>query len=89
MVPVPLLLRTLIRRQDLVWLLLFAALAFVSSHPTRQEIGLLLCLGAFQIVESRIDYFNTPRGTVASVLSSSPSASSSLDGRVESVVRIT
>jgi len=68
MVPVPLLLRSLIRRQDLVWLLLFAALAFVSSHPTRQEIGLLLCLGAFQVIESRIGYFNTPRGSVASVL---------------------
>ena len=42
----------LIRGQDVVWLLLFTALALFSSNPTPMEIGLVLCLGAFQLLKA-------------------------------------
>lgn len=58
----------LIRGQDVVWVLLFVALALVGNRPTPPEIGVMLCLGLFQIVEGRISYFDTPRGKIASVL---------------------
>lgn len=57
-----------IRAQDVVWLLLFSALAAVSSRPTRQEIILLFGLGLLQVIEPRVQYFSTPRGTVVAIL---------------------
>lgn len=60
--------RGAVRTQDLVWLLLFAALAVVSSTQTRQEITLLLSLGVFQLIEPRIAYFSTDRGSGIAVL---------------------
>ena len=40
-----------LRPQDLVWLLLFSALALVSTDPTKQEIALVFGLGLFQVIE--------------------------------------
>jgi two-component system sensor histidine kinase HydH len=57
-----------IRAQDIVWLLLFSALAAVSPFKTPIVMTLLLCLGFFQVVEPRIEFFSTQRGTLLSVL---------------------
>jgi signal transduction histidine kinase len=57
-----------IRAQDLVWLLLFSALALVSSRPSPQEIAVLLCLGLFQTFERRISFFSSQRGMALSAL---------------------
>lgn len=57
-----------IRPQDIVWLLLFSALAAVSPYRTPSTIGLLLCLGLFQVVEPRVPFFATRSGTIVSVL---------------------
>ena len=56
-----------IRPQDVVWLLLFSALAAVSTSPTRPEIFLVLSLGFFQVLEPRITYFSTQTGTLLSL----------------------
>src|SRR3954447_13986839 len=58
----------LIRGQDVVWLLLFTALGFFSSNPTPIEIGLVLCLGAFQLIEGRVKWFALRRGMLVAVL---------------------
>jgi two-component system, NtrC family, sensor histidine kinase HydH len=57
-----------IRVQDIVWLVLFSALAYGSSERTPIEVGLLLCLGAFQVIEPRIPYLGTDRGLIAANL---------------------
>jgi two-component system, NtrC family, sensor histidine kinase HydH len=57
-----------IRVQDIVWLVLFSALAYASSERTRIEVVLLLCLGAFLVMEPRIPFFSTQRGVAASNL---------------------
>ncbi|MBI3280991.1 MAG: hypothetical protein HYZ57_14240 [Acidobacteria bacterium] len=58
----------IVRPQDLVWLLLFSALAWVSPYRSKQEIGLLLALGLFQVVEPRVGYFARDRGTAIAIL---------------------
>ncbi len=58
----------LIRGQDVVWLLLFTALGTFSSNPTALEISLVLCLGAFQILEGRVKWFALRRGMLVAVL---------------------
>jgi two-component system sensor histidine kinase HydH len=60
--------RQWIRAQDLVWLLLFAALAAVSAYRTREEIAVLSCLALFQVVEPKIPLFDSDRGTVLAIL---------------------
>jgi two-component system sensor histidine kinase HydH len=60
--------RQWIRAQDLVWLLLFAALAAVSSYRTREEIVLLSCLALFQVIEAKVPVFRGDRGTVLAIL---------------------
>jgi signal transduction histidine kinase len=40
--------------QDLIWVLLFAALAFASPDRTAPVIGLLLSIGVVQVIEPRI-----------------------------------
>jgi two-component system, NtrC family, sensor histidine kinase HydH len=60
--------RQWIRAQDLVWLLLFAALAGVSAYRTREEIVLLSCLALFQVIEPKIPLFGNDRGTVLAIL---------------------
>jgi signal transduction histidine kinase len=57
-----------VRAQDVVWLLLFSALALVSWRPVAQEIAVLLLLAALQIAEPRVAWFSTNRGTVVSIL---------------------
>ncbi|HET8549266.1 MAG TPA: ATP-binding protein [Bryobacteraceae bacterium] len=57
-----------IRAQDLVWILLFSALAWFSPYRTPIEIGLLLCLGVLQILEPRLALFATDRGAILAVL---------------------
>jgi two-component system sensor histidine kinase HydH len=57
-----------IRIQDIVWLVLFSALAYASSERTPIEIGLLLCLGIFQVVEPRIQFLSSARGLIAANL---------------------
>jgi signal transduction histidine kinase len=58
-----------IRAQDFVWLLLFSALAFVSTDPSPQEIAVLFALGAFQVIEPRVGWLTgTDRGAITSTL---------------------
>ncbi|HUS04948.1 MAG TPA: ATP-binding protein [Bryobacteraceae bacterium] len=57
-----------VRPQDLVWLLLFSALASVSPTRSRPEIAMLLCLAVFQVIEPKVRYFATGSGTVAAIL---------------------
>jgi signal transduction histidine kinase len=57
-----------LRAQDVVWLLMFSALAAVAARPTRQEIAMLLALAALQIVEPRIPRFGAGHGLVISIL---------------------
>jgi two-component system, NtrC family, sensor histidine kinase HydH len=57
-----------LRAQDLIWVLLFSALAWFSPYRTPIEMGLLLCLGILQILEPRIALFSTDRGAVIAVL---------------------
>lgn len=57
----------LVRGQDLVWLLLFSALAWLSPHQDAPELETLALLGLFQIIEPRLAVFSTPRGRVAAV----------------------
>jgi signal transduction histidine kinase len=58
-----------IRAQDFVWLLLFSALAFVSTDPSPEEIAVLFALGAFQVIEPRVGWLTgTDRGAIASTL---------------------
>jgi two-component system, NtrC family, sensor histidine kinase HydH len=57
-----------LRPQDFVWLLLFSALAFVSTDPTRQEIGLVFSLGLFQVIEPKVPWFSSHRGAVLATL---------------------
>jgi signal transduction histidine kinase len=60
--------RRWVRAQDVVWLLLFSALALVSWRPVPEEIATLLALALLQIAEPRIRWFSTRRGTVISIL---------------------
>jgi hypothetical protein len=60
--------RQWIRAQDLVWLLLFSALAAVSVYRTRQEIVILSCLALLQVVEPKIALLSGGRGTVIAIL---------------------
>ncbi len=54
--------------QDLVWLLLFFALALVSPTSSPAEFQLLGTLAVWQVIEPRIPILNTPRANVASIL---------------------
>jgi two-component system, NtrC family, sensor histidine kinase HydH len=51
-----------------VWLLLFSALALVSTEPTPEEIALVIGLGVFQAIEPKVEWFNSDQGAVASTL---------------------
>ena len=50
------------RAQDLVWLLLFSALALVSPRSTFAELEMLAALAILQLAAPRIPALNTPRG---------------------------
>ena len=57
----------IVRPQDLVWLLLFSALAYVSAD---RQIGIpiLLVLAALQVLEPKVEYFSTAQGNIVSIL---------------------
>lgn len=56
-----------LRPQDLVWLLLFSALALVSPRQSAAELELLAALAALQVAAPRIRRLNTARGQAAVV----------------------
>jgi two-component system sensor histidine kinase HydH len=51
-----------------VWLLLFSALALVSTDPTPREIALVFSLGLFQVIEPKAPWFSSHRGAVWATL---------------------
>jgi signal transduction histidine kinase len=58
----------IVRPQDFVWLLLFSALAYVSTNRHPLEIPILLALAALQVLEPKLSYFATARGNIFSIL---------------------
>jgi len=60
--------KRLVRPQDVVWLVLFSALAILSPTRTSVEIVILSVLAVFQVAEPRIAWTGTPRGRVGSIL---------------------
>jgi two-component system, NtrC family, sensor histidine kinase HydH len=58
----------IVRPQDFVWLLLFSALAYVSTNRHPLEIPILIALAALQVLEPKIPFFSTPKGNVVSIL---------------------
>lgn len=56
-----------LRPQDLVWLLLFSAMALVSPHQSAAEIEMLSALALIQVAGPRIPALNTPRGNVVCI----------------------
>lgn len=57
-----------IRAQDVVWFLLFAALAVFGPEQTGVAISILTGLAVFQIAESRVAFFGTETGNVISII---------------------
>jgi len=57
-----------IRPHDAVWLILFSALAVVSPYRSLVEVGLIVCLGLFQVAEPRLRYFTGQSGTLTAIL---------------------
>jgi len=58
----------IVRPQDFVWLLLFSALAYVSTNRHPLEIPILLTLAALQVLEPKFAYFSTPNGNIVSIV---------------------
>jgi two-component system, NtrC family, sensor histidine kinase HydH len=58
----------IVRPQDFVWLLLFSALAYVSTNRHPLEIPMLVALAAFQVLEPKVSYFSTSQGNIVSIL---------------------
>lgn len=52
---------------DLLWLVLFAALAIVSPRPSDAELELLALLAVFQVAEPRIPFLQTRQGATVAV----------------------
>ncbi len=59
--------RKWIRPQDVVWLLLFFALAFYSPGQSLIELSLLPALALFQVVATKLRVFATPRGSLIAI----------------------
>ncbi|MFN3322202.1 MAG: two-component system sensor histidine kinase NtrB [Bryobacteraceae bacterium] len=57
-----------VRPQDLVWLLLFSALAAVSPRQGEAELEMLAALALLQVIGPKIPYFDTPRGNLVSII---------------------
>jgi signal transduction histidine kinase len=55
-----------IRPQDLIWVVLFAALAIYGPERSPYMIVVLTCMGIFQIMEPKFPYFSSPGGAVVS-----------------------
>lgn len=60
--------RMRLRFQDVVWVLLFAALAYLDPSPHPLEFPILFGLAALQILESRLPFFTTGRGAITAVV---------------------
>lgn len=60
--------KRIVQPQDIVWLLLFSALALVSPLQSAAEIEMLSALALLQVLEPRIPALNTPRGNIVSIL---------------------
>lgn len=58
----------LIRPMDVVWLLLYAALALAGPVRSDAVIQMLVLLAALQLIEPRVTWFGTQTGTICSVL---------------------
>src|SRR4051812_40060849 len=52
----------------MVWLVLISALVAVSPFKTPVVVGLLLCLGLFQVIEPRFAAFSSDSGMVTALL---------------------
>ncbi|MGH9672438.1 MAG: two-component system sensor histidine kinase NtrB, partial [Bryobacteraceae bacterium] len=57
----------MVRPQDLVWLLLFSALAIASPTSSAAEFELLGALAVLQVIEPRIAFFATRIGNLVSI----------------------
>src|SRR5579885_705935 len=57
-----------LRAQDIVWFLLFAALAAFGPEQTGVAVSILTVLAVFQIAESRVAFFNAEAGNVVSIV---------------------
>ena len=60
--------RQFFRPQDLGWVLFFAVLALFGPDRSPIEISLLTATTIFQLIEPRLTYFDTPRGSAISIL---------------------
>ena len=58
--------RSWVRAQDVVWILLFAALAFFGPERNAATISLLSGLAVFQVAEPKIRYFASMQGSAVS-----------------------
>ena len=58
--------RSWVRAQDVVWILLFAALAFFGPDRNAATIALLSGLAVFQVAEPKIRYFASVQGSAVS-----------------------
>src|SRR4051794_28294827 len=50
--------------QDLVWVLLFAAIIALNPYHDASEISMLVALAGVQIAESKLTFLNTTRGRI-------------------------
>jgi two-component system sensor histidine kinase HydH len=54
--------------EDILWVLIFAALAFFGPERTPEAFSLLTALAVFQIVESKVPYLATESGNIISIV---------------------
>src|SRR3974377_2603272 len=54
--------------EDVLWILICAALARFGPGRTPEAFSLLTCVAIFQIVESKVPYFGTESGNVIAIL---------------------
>lgn len=55
------------RAQDLLWVVLFAALAAFGPARSATGVALLLAIGLFQLAEPRVAWFRSKRGVAAAI----------------------
>jgi two-component system sensor histidine kinase HydH len=58
--------RQFVRLQDIVWVLLFASLAFFGPDQTPISMSALLGLGIYQVVEQKVHFLRTTTGIILS-----------------------
>jgi signal transduction histidine kinase len=57
-----------LRLQDVVWLLLFAAMAAAGPDRRAHSVAVLFCLAVLQVIEQKLAFFSTVRGSFLSNL---------------------